>query len=735
MFNLQFKRYIFLLLAVAILPAFLILINPYSAYDLKLYYWLSQDRSPPDKIVIVALNEENIPEPSNTKSIHDWPRDTHAKLIGKLDQAGVNSIVFDVFFKKKTPVDNLFSQAIINSGKTFIVNKVEQNWLQDEGEMLARYQRIVLPLELLSQSAVLTAPSVYAANNYGLYYQYSPVLSLLDQQLPQLPILLICWQLIKDGGMSKYLQTLGNNIIGQSEQLDALTDTLFANEPAKFFSEFSKLAKSKTALFKRAVKLTPTLTKEQMDKLAGFVNVAVNPKRQVLNFLGKSTQYVTLDYAEVLRGKHKAVLSNATVFVGLSSIFKQTQVDSFLTPASFDGVGQHGIFLLVTAYDNIAHNNGIQKLKEWHVYILLLFMVFLILPIFLIRHYFYQAMAGFLCVSLCLLIGLFILNKTQIWVPLLIPASMLLILWMGAMYYNIKRTYHSKQRVSDILSRYLPQSAINKLLIAHGNKIIENRWGVCLVTDIRDFTTLSEKQAPKKVHEYLNQYYQALINSINEHQGIVSDLIGDMMMALWVDKNPNHDLKNKAIAAAFEIVYQVEKYNRENPEFPLHTGIGIHVGNISIGSLGGESHFEYRPIGDIINTTSRIESLNKIFHLPILTSAEFITDISHDDLAIRFLGNIAVSGKQMPVKLHSLEQKDKPDLLKQFSKAMNYLGEFDFKQASILFQSCVDNYADEASQLYLWLLSQGYINNKFDGLILTDWLYAYNRSRQHRLGE
>lgn len=721
--SLQFKSLIILLLAAIIIPAFLILVNPYTSYDLKLHYGVNADRDSPDKIVVVALNEENIPHPQSIKSIHNWPRETHAKLIEKLDQVGVKSIVFDVFFNKKTPEDDRLAQTIANSNKTFLVNKVEQNWIQDKSGVLARYQRIVQPLQSLAINSVLTAPSVYSADSQGSYYKYAPVLNLLDRQLPQLPLLLVCWELIEEGVMDKFVSTLNR------QGIQSITLTV-NHQPAELLSQFLKLTKNQKNKLKAIIKLTPSLNFAQSNKLIGFVQAVSHADKQILNFLGKSTQFTTLDYAEVLAGSHQDMLNGATIFVGLSSIFKQTQVDSFLTPASFDGVGQHGIFLLATAYENIAYNNSIQSLSGWSLYFLLVLVMTLILSVFLIRHYRLQGVFGIVCSSGYLIIGLLVLNKMKIWLPLLIPIIVMLAIWMIAMYHNIKKTHIAKQRVSEILSRYLPQPAITKLLATHANKIIENQWGVCLVTDVRGFTALSEQHSPEQTHKYLNKYYRSLINVINQHQGIVSDLIGDSMMALWLDKKPNAHLNNQAVLAAFEIVKQVKKYNLENPEFPLYTGIGIHVGDISLGSLGSETHFEYRPIGDMINTASRIESLNKIFHLPILASGEFVLDISSDDVMPRFIANIVLSGKQVSNKLYSLE-KDNQALLQVFSKAIICLEALDFKQANYLFKQCVDKYSDEASRLYLWLLKSKYIDQKFDGLVSASWLDRYNKNRQH----
>ena len=124
------------------------------------------------------------------------------------------------------------------------------------------------------------------------------------------------------------------------------------------------------------------------------------------------------------------------------------------------------------------------------------------------------------------------------------------------------------------------------------------------------------------------------------------------MMAIWAKSNPDASLRAAACHAALGIVQAINRFNRENEQIKLHTRIGMHAGHILIGNIGAVDHYEYRPVGDIVNTASRMESLNKHLGSQILVSDQVLHLL--DGFMTRGLGEFLLFGKSNAVKIHEL---------------------------------------------------------------------------------
>ena len=136
-----------------------------------------------------------------------------------------------------------------------------------------------------------------------------------------------------------------------------------------------------------------------------------------------------------------------------------------------------------------------------------------------------------------------------------------------------------------------------------------------LFSDIREFTSLSEKMTPKENFEFINSYLKFVAPIIKKHDGFIDKYIGDGVMALF----PNNSFN--AVLAAKNILYELENWNQmrsnENKE-TLKIGIGINSGKVIIGIIGEEKRLNATVIGDTVNIASRVESMTKILGHPIL---------------------------------------------------------------------------------------------------------------------
>lgn len=117
---------------------------------------------------------------------------------------------------------------------------------------------------------------------------------------------------------------------------------------------------------------------------------------------------------------------------------------------------------------------------------------------------------------------------------------------------------------------------------------------------------------PAALRGLMNEYYDTIFAPIHHSGGEVMDLRGDAMLAIWAKAQSDPALKVQACMAAVRLTEALKKFNCSRPGLELHTRIGLHFGPIFLGNIGGSRHLEYRAVGDIVNTASRIENLNKL---------------------------------------------------------------------------------------------------------------------------
>ncbi|MBK9294391.1 MAG: DUF4339 domain-containing protein [Oligoflexia bacterium] len=195
--------------------------------------------------------------------------------------------------------------------------------------------------------------------------------------------------------------------------------------------------------------------------------------------------------------------------------------------------------------------------------------------------------------------------------------------------------------------------------ILHGEMKLggEKKTATVFFSDIRGFTSLSEKMSPDEVVHMLNEYMTEMVKIIQKHKGVVDKYVGDAIMALWgVPESTSQDAPN-CVRAALEMREAMIKFNQKRkakalPE--LQIGIGIHTGEVLAGNIGSEERLEYTVIGDTVNQASRIESANKEFDSDILISDTTYALIKAHNFAIGPALEIKVKGKAEKIIVHQV---------------------------------------------------------------------------------
>lgn len=178
-----------------------------------------------------------------------------------------------------------------------------------------------------------------------------------------------------------------------------------------------------------------------------------------------------------------------------------------------------------------------------------------------------------------------------------------------------------------------------------------------LFSDIRGFTSMTEKMEPTALIALLNRYFDAMSDAIIAHGGLVNKFGGDSLLAVFgTPLNPAQDHPLQAVKAAQTMLAALETFNADQTqrsEPTLRIGIGVATGSVVAGNVGGEERLEYTVIGDTVNLASRLQTMTKDLDVMVLLSSA-TADAVKACIPLIPIGDIIVRGKQDPVPVYSL---------------------------------------------------------------------------------
>jgi len=139
---------------------------------------------------------------------------------------------------------------------------------------------------------------------------------------------------------------------------------------------------------------------------------------------------------------------------------------------------------------------------------------------------------------------------------------------------------------------------------------------------------------------------------VQQHGGFIADISGDSMVATWAAARPDENLRQQACLAALDMLEQVAAFNASRGAQKLPTGIGLDSGELLLGNVGFAQRLQYRAVGDIVNTASRIQGLNRQLGTHVLLSASALCSLP--GFATRKVGEFVLVGKTQAIEVHEL---------------------------------------------------------------------------------
>lgn len=342
--------------------------------------------------------------------------------------------------------------------------------------------------------------------------------------------------------------------------------------------------------------------------------------------------------ADELRGK---IVIIGTAATGLHDV-RVTPLDSL----------QPGMEIMATAIDNLKNQRQMQRLPQAGVALLAL------AGILLLAQAFVRGGNAVVVGSVLALLSLMGLSASYLLVDALylLPVLTPLLLWWLAYFsfalHEYLRERKSREQAVQLFSRFVNPHVV-KELVAHGglSRAGESRQITILFSDIRGFTTLSEKRTPQQVVELLNRYFTLQVEVVFRHGGSLDKFIGDCIMAFWGAPLDDPDHARHAVAAALEMAEVLQRFKKElgEEDADFDVGIGIHTGPAVVGLIGSDQRREYTAIGDTVNLGSRIEGLTKGVSR-VLVSRETM-EACGDAFDFKAYGSYNVKGREQPVEL------------------------------------------------------------------------------------
>lgn len=318
-----------------------------------------------------------------------------------------------------------------------------------------------------------------------------------------------------------------------------------------------------------------------------------------------------------------------------------------------------GFFGHATTIDNLLQGRAMREFPNW----LSLLLVFALVGLGGFTQFYSRSIlqgsaiaVGILALYIAANYGAF---RSVHWVfPIAVPCIAFALSYAGSNAARYITTGRELRQTRGVLERYVAPQLVDYVMSNLGNIHLngDKRELTILISDVRNFTTMTEKSEPMELISLLDDYLSAMTEIIFKHNGIVDKFIGDGILAYWGAFTPGSNHAQEAAQAALEMLERVKQLNEhwaQQGKGPIAIGVGINTGSVIFGNIGRGKKIEFTVIGDAVNLAARLEGLNKDFHTSIVIGESTRTRLG-DMAQVRSLGGVKVKGKTIETSVFEL---------------------------------------------------------------------------------
>ncbi len=222
---------------------------------------------------------------------------------------------------------------------------------------------------------------------------------------------------------------------------------------------------------------------------------------------------------------------------------------------------------------------------------------------------------------------------------------------------GLLKHYHEQEKrnkIEKLFGQQISKEIVEELIQSKYDIHSRTRFVAIMFLDIRNFSVFAQYRSPEEIIAYQNDIFSFIIEIINKHKGIVNQIVGDGIMAVFGAPIQHENDCQLAVNAALEIQEELEKRNKNKSIPYTEIGIGIHAGDVITGNVGTAERKQYSITGQAVIIAARIEQLNKDFNSSILISEKVYTCIDKKDLSPIKYKDVAIKGYLDPIDVYRL---------------------------------------------------------------------------------
>jgi len=591
------------------------------------------DKKISDKIAVILIDEASLQALSTVVGRWPWPRAIYSDMLDFLAMGKPRAVVFDILFTERTargekdPNDAQLAAATANAGYVYHAMQIVKD---DEDVINLSLLNHPMPDDFVAKFAVkiIGKPKAVVSpyNNYYLPFR------------------------------ELYNVSKGVSVVE------------FSPDPDGIYRSTKPLREYQGKYFPVAglapiLQWEPAGMSERGIKIGAKTIPLDDNGKYTINIYGKFNEYsmsgVFASLQKIRSGEVENLMVDPSefkdkiVFIGGSAVgvedLKSTTISS-RTP---------GVFLHASLASNFLENDFLLPPERHHTIVATFFAaLFCLSGIFGIKSFWQKVAVPLVVMGLwaAFCVHGLTVNVAYEAIP---PLSAAIFSGVAGFGYLALTEGKEKGRVRKMFSQYVSPEVLN-IMTEHPEEFLSSAAGVkaeisVLFSDIRNFTTFSERSSPEQVVEMLNSHFSYMTDPIIHSKGTVDKFIGDAIMAFWGAPVKLENHAESAVMAALEMKRKMalvnEEIKKKGIDFIVKIGIGVNSGDAVIGNIGSEKKINYTVIGDTVNLASRLESITKNYGVLIIIS-EFTRSKLKSDVPCRVLDTVRVKGKEIPVRIY-----------------------------------------------------------------------------------